>query len=58
MFPEPRPAFLDDRGMTTEYALLTLVSAALAAAMFLIVTSDDVRNALAELVQRALSLED
>ena len=57
MFPEPRHAFLDDAGMTTENALLMLVGAAFAAALFLIVTSDQVREALTTLVEEALSLE-
>jgi hypothetical protein len=58
LFPEPRHAFLDDAGMTTENAILMIVGAAFAATLFLIVTSDPVQEALTTLVERALSFED
>ncbi|MFD4673856.1 DUF4244 domain-containing protein [Lentzea sp. NPDC058450] len=45
----------DDSGMSTvEYAIGTLAAAALAALMYVIVTSDGLRNQLQELIQGAL----
>jgi hypothetical protein len=57
LFPEPRQVFLDDAGMTTDYALLMIVGAALAAVLLLIVKSDTVLEALTTLVEEALSFE-
>ncbi|MCG8924585.1 MULTISPECIES: DUF4244 domain-containing protein [Lentzea] len=46
----------DDSGMSTvEYAIGTLVAAALAAVLYVVVTSDFVQNLLQGLIQRALS---
>lgn len=57
MFPEPRHAFLDDAGMTTEVALLMIVCAAFAAVLYLVVSSDPVQEGLTTLVEEALSFE-
>jgi uncharacterized protein DUF4244 len=57
LFPEPRHVFLDDAGMTTDYALLMIVGAALAAVLYFVVTSDPVEEALTTLVEEALSFE-
>ena len=57
MFPRTRHVFLDDTGATTEYALVLIIGATLAAALFVIVRSDPIQQALADLVHRALRLE-
>ncbi|EMD21679.1 DUF4244 domain-containing protein [Amycolatopsis azurea] len=52
------PTFREDDGMTTvEYAIGTLAAAALAAVLYLIVTSDAVVAGLTALVERALSVK-
>ncbi|MFK0245223.1 DUF4244 domain-containing protein [Amycolatopsis azurea] len=52
------PTFREDAGMTTvEYAIGTLAAAALAAVLYLIVTSDGVVAGLTALVERALSVK-
>ncbi|WP_434451671.1 DUF4244 domain-containing protein [Lentzea sp. E54] len=46
----------DDSGMSTvEYAIGTLAAATMAGVMYVLVTSDFVRNELQGLIQRALS---
>lgn len=47
-----------ERGMSTaEYAVGTLAAAALAAVLYVIVTSDAVSTALTALIQRALTVK-
>jgi Flp pilus assembly pilin Flp len=47
----------DDRGMTTvEYAVGTLVAAALAAVLYRIVTGDSIVKGLTSLITRALGI--
>lgn len=55
MFPQPRHAFLDDTGSTTEQAILMIVTAAFAAVLFVVVQSGEVKAALADLIDRALN---
>ena len=60
MFPQPQPVFLDefldDSGVVTpEFSVLMIVAASMAALLFVIVHSDAARQALASMVQRALS---
>jgi hypothetical protein len=54
MFPQPRYIFLDDAGATTEEGILMIVLAAFAAVLLGVLQSDQVRNGLTSLVQRAL----
>lgn len=52
------PSFRGDDGMATvEYAIATLAAAALAAVLYLIVTSDAVVDGLTALIERALSVK-
>ncbi|GLY47888.1 DUF4244 domain-containing protein [Lentzea sp. NBRC 102530] len=45
----------DDSGMSTvEYAIGTLAAAAFAGLLYVVVTSDGLRNLVQELIQRAL----
>lgn len=57
MFPRPRQVFLDDTGSTTEEAILMIVLAAFAAVLFAVVQSDESRQALTSLIQRALDFD-
>lgn len=52
------PTFRDDDGMATvEYAIATLAAAALAAVLYLVVSSDAVVSGLTGLIERALSVK-
>ncbi|MEU3626249.1 DUF4244 domain-containing protein [Amycolatopsis coloradensis] len=52
------PSFRGDDGMATvEYAIATLAAAALAAVLYLVVTSEDVVAGLTALIERALSVK-
>lgn len=56
MFPRPRYAFLDDRGMSTvEYALGLVAAAAFAMILFGVVQSGSVAEGLGNLIDRALN---
>lgn len=50
-----RPRLVNDTGMTTaEYAVGTVAACGFAGLLFRLLTSDTVRNLLAELIKRAL----
>ncbi|RSN37553.1 DUF4244 domain-containing protein [Amycolatopsis sp. WAC 01416] len=52
------PIFRDDDGMATiEYAIATLAAAALAAVLYLVVSSEAVVSGLTGLIERALSVK-
>lgn len=60
MFPPPQPVFLDDfeddAGMVTpELSVLIIVGVAFAAVLFTVIQSEPVMEALAALVQQALT---
>ena len=56
--PQPiREALQDDDGMTTaEYAIGTLAAAALATALYMLLSSDVVSQLLRDLVQKAFAV--
>ncbi|MFJ8912393.1 DUF4244 domain-containing protein [Amycolatopsis sp. NPDC102389] len=52
------PTFREDDGMVTvEYAIATLAAAALAAVLYLVLSSDAVVAGLTSLIERALSVK-
>ena len=60
MFPQPQTVFLDDfvddSGMLTpELSILMIVGVAFAGILFAIIHGEEVKEALASLVQRALT---
>jgi uncharacterized protein DUF4244 len=55
MFLQPRPLFLDDRGMvTTEYAMGMILATTFVVVLYLIIQGEPVEKGLTTLVEEAL----